>query len=52
MSFNFYNQKEGGGNVLATKNRPQQTVDQAHQGEGKRKGGGHFLKNYATKSIC
>ncbi len=31
---------------------PQQTIDQTHQGEGKRKWGGCLLKNYATKSSC
>jgi hypothetical protein len=33
-SFNFYNQKDDGGNAPATKNKHQQTISQAHQGEG------------------
>jgi hypothetical protein len=47
-SFRFYNKKDNGGNVLATKNKPQQTIGQAHQGKGKRKGGDCLPKNCAT----
>jgi len=51
-SFDFYNQKDGGKNVPTTKNRLQQTTSQAHQGEGKRKGGNYLSKNCTAKSTC
>jgi hypothetical protein len=51
-SFYFYNQKGSGGSALATKNKPQQTIGQAHQGKGKRKGGDCLPKNCATRSTC
>ncbi len=49
-SFDFHNNRDGGQDARPTKNKHQQITEQANQGKGKRKGGGHLAKNHSIRS--